>query len=343
VTPEERARLAEARPIDPVANEAYLRGRYYFNEGINRPRPREFSEFLEKSVVSYRAAIERAPEYAPAHAALAQAYAGLATWVAPEQFSKAREAAQRAVELDETLAQAHAALAFTINWMEWDWAGAESHYRRASELNPSLGNEGHHGYAILLSAVGRHSEAIAEIELAEQLDPLTLIIKENAGVIFLNARQYERAIGKLRRLIELEPNSPFVHVALAQAYVLKGMCDNGVSEAQRAVQLAPGTVFPEATLAWAFAKCGRREDALRILQSLQPAKRDNRCIALACINTALGMRDAALTWLERAHRRRLMWLPWFLGDPRLDPLRGDPRFRRVAEAIGIPQTGEIRP
>ena len=223
LTPQEAVRLASARPVDPEAHDAYLRGLFYFHEAINQGhRLDRRVELHKRSLEQFRQAIEIEPDYAQAYAGVARSHHWLASFGFPESYPKAKEAALKALEIDETIADAHSALAFTLHNYDWDWPGAEGHYNQAIELNPNAGNAGHHGYAIYLSAAGRHSEAITMIRRAEELDPLVLPLKANVAMIYTMARQYKRAIQQAQHVVDLYPDGALGHATLGRAYALDG-------------------------------------------------------------------------------------------------------------------------
>lgn len=204
LTPQDQARLASSRSINPLAHEAYLKGLYYLNQGINTSHGEEVEELHKKSFDYFEQAIKFDPAYAPAYAEMARSYHWLASSGFPQFYPKAKEAALKALAIDDSLAEAHGALAYTIWNHDWDWVGAEREFKRAIELNPNLGNAGRHGYALFLSATGRHDEAIREIKLAQDLDPLTLPLKINMGWIYYTARDYDQAVAQFQGMLGAE-------------------------------------------------------------------------------------------------------------------------------------------
>jgi len=246
-----------------------------------------------------------------------------------------------ALEIDETLVEAHGALAFTIHQFDWDWSGAERHYRRAIELNPSLGNSGHHGYALLLSAAGRHDEAIAMIKRAEVLDPLTLPLKDSVGLVYLMARRYDDAIEKFRSLLALDPASPLLswwHEGLGKAYGFKGQHEDAITEFQRAVDLSGGEPTSKAWLAWAFAVAGRTSEAKEILEELkEPSKQRPAAYDVAVVYTALGEKALAFEQLNEALEARVYWVSFLKVAPEFDSLHSDPRFQDLLRRMNFPE------
>lgn len=322
--------LANAAAVKPPALDAYLRGRDYLNHGINEDDLKQSHELLEKSAGYFEEAVKTDPNFARAYAGLAAAYHWMASSGLPELFPKSKEAASKALQNDDTLAEAHGSLAFVLH-AEWDWVGSEREYRRAIELDP---NSGHHGYALLLSDLGRHQEAIGEIQLAEKLNPLEIPLKVNMGEIYLFARQYDRAIEQFRQLLNVAPDDPYLHRGLGGAYMFTGMYNKGLAELRQAVEAKP---LDRPLLAWAQALAGNRREAKEILaESLkrlakgeQTSKRN-----LALVYAALGDKDQAFIWLEKAYQER-SGLATLKVHPALDSLRSDPRFDGLLRRIGL--------
>jgi eukaryotic-like serine/threonine-protein kinase len=334
VSPQEQKRLASGRPVQRNALEAYLRGRDYFNQGIYGAAEREL---LEKSIGYYEQAINIDPGYAPAYAGLARSYHWLATGDrAPELFPKAKEAALKALQLDETLAEAHGALALTIMYLDWDLAGAEREYKRAIELNPSY-SEAHHGYALYLILVGRLDEAIREIEQAETLDPLVKQLKVNKAWIYTRARQYGRAIEQLQSLGSSQ--DPWPHQLLGSDYIYRREYERGLAEMQKAVELSAGSPDSKASLAWAYATANRKGEAIKLLNELKdPAQPGTvQPISIALIYTALGDKEQAFVWLEKGYQAHTEFFLDNINSPDFESLHSDPRFQNIMQRIGWPQ------
>jgi serine/threonine-protein kinase len=334
LTSKEQGLLASARPVDPKALEAYLKGRDYFNQGRNQVGTK-YAELLKLSIGYFEQAVSIDPNYALAYSGLSRASHWLASGGPPEYWPKSKDAATRALQIDETLAEAHAALGFILHRHDWDFAGAEREYKRALELNPSH-SDAHGGYSLLLSALGRHEEAIGEGTLGLALDPLTIPLKTNFGALFIDARQYDRAIEYLRPLRDSDPSSG-VRLPLGIAYVHRGMFDQGIVEIREGAGInAPHSLF----LAWAYATAGRRDEAIKILdESLKrlsggaPVSK----VRLARVYAALGDRDQAFAWLEKAYAEHSDALGSIKSGPTFDTLRSDPRFVDLTRRIGLPQ------
>jgi len=321
VAPEEGTRLAKARPVNPEAHEAYLKGRYFWNKRTE--------EALETSLEYFGQAIEKDPDYAAAYAGLADSYLHLAHYsgVPPQEaMAKAEAATLKALEIDPQLAEAHASLGH-LRMHEWDWSASEKEFRRAIELNPNYSIV-HYWYAGLLAQLGRHPEAATEFDRALELDPLSLIINERAGASRYMARQYDLAIEQFQRTLAMDPYFVPARQSLGLAYVQKGLYDEAIQELKAAKDLpgagARGAVF----LAYAYAVSGESGRALGIMNELKRATGPSRLPSyeVAAVHAALGKKDQAFAWLEKAYRERDSWLVFVKVEPMFDPLHDDPRF-----------------
>lgn len=333
LTPAEQSRLAKRTTTSVEAQELYLKGRYFWN--------RRTEEGLEKSLDYFQQAVEKDPDYALAYAGMADSYTILAAGeyavLSPrEAVPRAKTAAFKALRLDGTLAEAHASLGFLKHSFDWDWQGAEREYKQAIELNFSYATA-HHWYAIFLVEMGRFAESTAEIQKSENLDPLSLIISSDFGWILYNERQYDSAIQQLRKTLELDPNFASGHWTLGLAYGGKGMSNEALTELRKAVDLSGGLPVCVAALGRAQALAGNRELALRIVNDLQDQSKHRYVLpdGLASIYAALGENDQALAQLEKAYADRTDAIPLLKVDPRLDPLRADPRFAALLRRVGL--------
>lgn len=311
------------------AHEAYLRGRYFWNK--RNP------EGVEKSVEHFRRAIDLDPTYAAAYAGLADAYSVLGNYrygslPADEYFKRARAAASKAVELDEELAEAHASLALVKAYQEGDREGAEREFRRAIELNPGYATA-HHWYSDFLAMLGRADEALTEASRAAELDPLSPIISTTLGERLFFARDYERAAERLRRTLELDPDFIQARFILGLVYVRQGRRAEAVAELRRARQLAgEGDARVAAALVQAYALTGRKAEARRVLEELSAAGAEVSPSDMALVHASLGESEQAYEWLSKARdkaRTNPETANMLKADPRLDPLRADPRFRDI--------------
>jgi TolB-like protein/DNA-binding winged helix-turn-helix (wHTH) protein/Tfp pilus assembly protein PilF len=332
LTPQEKAALKDARVVNPEAYESYLKGRYFWNKRTG--------DGLKVALAYFNEAIEEDPKYAQAYSGLADTYALLGDWqyavMTPKQsFPKAKAAAIKALELDNTLGEAHNSLAFVLDGFDWDFGSAGKEFQRAIVLNPGYATA-HHWYAWHLSLVGRYDEAIAEMRKAENLDPLSLIINADLAEILVLAHSYDESIRQSRKTIEMDPNFALAHNQLAQAYLQKQMYLEAVVELKTAVQLSEGSPAFVANLARAYVAVGNRSEAVKLLTDLK--KRSNSSYSnaaeIAIIYASLGDMDQAMNWLEKGYEERFN--PGVLLRPGFDPLRSDSRFQNLVHRIGLP-------
>jgi tetratricopeptide (TPR) repeat protein len=257
----------------------------------------------------------------------------------PTEFlSRAKTAAAKAVEIDEALSEAHAALAMTIFWGEWNWSEAENQFKRALELNPNSSNA-RLFYAHLLSNLGRHPEALAEIKICRNLDPLFPFAAALEGQFLFFAGQNDEALEKLLKASELEPNFWMPHLIASNVYIGKGMYEDAVKEARLARKLSPVQTTSVAYESYALAKLGRRDEARAALDELLRllSERFVPPINIALIYNGLGERDEALAWLERGFEQRDPRMAFLKIDPKLNDLRSDPRFISLMQRMNLPQ------
>ena len=332
LTPQERGILASTRTVDPEAHEDYLKGRYFSNQRTE--------DGLNKSIVYFQQAVTKDPSYALAYSGLADAYALLGYrghLLSKKALLEAKAAALKAVELDDTLAEPHASLAFIAETLEWNWPTAEREYKRALELNP--GNaRAHNWYAGYLMYVGRFDEGIAEAKLARELDPLSLPINNALAGRLLVAGRYDEALAQLRETLEMDPHFAPAHNRLGWAHLQMGQHDEAIQEFRKAIELS-GTDDPDLLLdlGFACAVVGKKDEARRILASLK--RQHERGLvpsgAIAVLYGALGDRNKAFAWLEKAYDEHDPELTYIKVGPRFDPLRQDPRFQEVLHRIGL--------
>jgi serine/threonine protein kinase/Tfp pilus assembly protein PilF len=331
LTPQESASLSKKQTVNPRAYESYLQGRYFWNKRT----PGD----LKAAIKSFNGAIEIDPSYALAYAGLADSYSLLSVYgeVSPrEAMPLAKAAAKRALEIDDTVAEAQAALA-DIQWAyDWDPTKAEAGFRHALALNPNYASA-HQWYAVFLSNHGRHEEAIAEIERAREIDPLSLIIQANAGFDYYYARQYERAIETLQKAAEREPNFWVFHLMLGQTYLAMGRMPEATSEFEKANSLSPENVRVSSMLGLAYAKTGRLAEARKLVEEMLSLSR-KRYVSpalIAIVQIGLGENDKAFDWLNKACLDRSDWMIFLNTDPLFDPLRADPRFHDLLTRVGF--------
>jgi TolB-like protein/DNA-binding winged helix-turn-helix (wHTH) protein/Flp pilus assembly protein TadD len=325
LTGEEQNRLTKRHTEDPAAYQAYLKGRYFWNKrtGVG----------LKKGIEYFNQAIEKDPGYALAYAGLADCYDLLNFYIdlpPSEALPRAKAAAIRALEMDDTLAEAHTSLAYARFLYYWDWPGAESEFKRAIELNPNYPTA-HQWYAYYLAGMGRCEEATAVNLRAQELDPLSLMINTGVGVVFYYARQYDRAIEPLRKTLELNSNFPHAHRALGDTYREKGMFGEAIAELQKAVTLLSGGNREYlGRLGNTYAVSGQRGEALRVLGQLRELSQVGYVspVSFALVYIGLGEKDQAFAWLEKAYEERSTLLTQRIKvDPIYDSLRSDPRFQ----------------
>lgn len=312
------------------AYQLYLKGLFYWNQRT--------AESLKKSVEYFNEAIEKDPNYALAYAGLANAYQLIPAYQAgsPNEYSvKARAAATKALQIDETLAQAHAALAVVLWGYDWSFEEANREFRRAIELDPNYATA-HQWYGENLAMMGRFDEAIVQFKRAIDLDPLSTIINADLGEVYTWARQYDNAIDQLRKTIEMDQSFYYAHLHLGMAYELKGSYPQAIAEYQKARALGDDP-FVLASLGHAYANSGKRDEALKILDQLKEISKQRYVgeYSFAVLYAGLGDRDQAFQWLEKGYQNRTSHMNWIKVDPMLDNLRADPRFADLVRRVGL--------
>ncbi|MBA3355164.1 MAG: tetratricopeptide repeat protein [Pyrinomonadaceae bacterium] len=253
-----------------------------------------------------------------------------------EVFPRSKAAAQKAVELDDNLAEAHAILGFTIYWYDWDWISAETQIKRALELDPNSATA-HWVYAAWLSNLGRHAEALTEIKRARELDPLNLAINTTEGVILINAGQPEAGLDALRKTLELEPSYFPAHLFASGAYIEKGMYVEAVAEATKARELNPVSSVPIAYHGYALAKSGKRAEAEAALEELLKLSTVHYVAPyhIAFLYNGLNEREKTLAWLERGYEERDPKMLFLKVEPKWNNLRADPHFQDLLRRVGF--------
>ena len=331
LTPHEQDVLKSVKAVNPDAYEAYLKGRYFWNKRT--------ADGMKKAIDYFNQAIEKDPNYAQAYAGLADSYALAGDWqygvLAPkEAYPKAKAAATKAIALDSTLGEAHISLACCLDGFDWDWESAGKEFTRGIELSPGYAT-GYEWYGWHLAALGRHGEAVAEVEKAENLDPLSLIIGADLAEELLIAHRYDEAIKQSRKTMNMDPFFALAHYVLGEAFVQKHMYNEAIAELQKAIELSPGSTAFNANLAYAYAVSGRRNEAVKILNDLKNQSQHGFSNApeIALVYVGLDEKDQAMAWLEKAYAERFN--PWVLMRPAFDPLRSDPRFQDLLHRIGL--------
>ena len=332
LTSQQQVRVGSAPRVNPEAYEAYLRGRYFWSQRTEAG--------LWKSVELFQQAIAIDPNSALPYTGLADAYLVLDAWTveaAPptEITPKASAAVQKALQLDPSLAEAHTVLA-GLKHGNWDWDGAAVEYRRAIELNPNYAHA-HQWYGQLLCERGQFEYGLAEADRAHNLDPLNLVFAIDVGNRLYWARRYREAIAPIRRALELDPNFRVAHRFLGQVYEQNGMYEPAIAELRRAAELSNKNPIDLGALGHAYAVSGQREQASHVLQELRHLsnKRYVSGYDFALLYVGLGEKDKALESLERAFQEHSTWMLHLKVDPRLDPLRFDPRFQDLMRRVGL--------
>jgi eukaryotic-like serine/threonine-protein kinase len=331
LTREEQKALSKRYTEDTEAYQLYLRGRYYSD--------RWTADVMDRGIPYYNQAIERDPAYALAYAGLAEAYYGMSSqFISPrEAMPKVRDAAMRALAIDETLPEAHALLALVRAFYEHDWAGAETAFARALELN--FGSAAaHEWYGYYLTAIGSEQEALNELTLARELDPLSAKINLVLGLSFGMARRYEKAIEQLAKTITMDPDFWLGHLWLGWAYEQMGRRDEALEELNKAFRLG-ASPYASAYLGYVQALAGRRSDAEALVRAMEEQFQQNYVSPhhIAIVYVGLGERDQAFEWLEKAYEHREEILVFLNVDPTWDSIRADARFRDLVHRMGLPQ------
>jgi tetratricopeptide (TPR) repeat protein len=331
LNPNEQTALADPKPMNAEAYEDYLKGRYFWNKRTG--------DGLKQATEYFTQAIAKDPDYAQAYSGLADSYALMGDWqygiLAPrEAYPRAKAAAAKAIALDDTLGEAHISLAWCLDGFDWDWEAAGKEFTRGIELSPSYAT-GHHWYGWHLAVLGRHGEAIAELEKAQSLDPLSLIIGADLAEELLIAHRYDEAEKQSRKTLSLDHSFALTHYVLGNIFVQKHMYKEGIVELKEAIATSPGSMAFAANLAYAYAISGQTQDAARILSDLKNQRHGalSNAPEIALVYVGLGDHDQAMAWLERAYAERFN--PGVLMRPCFDPLRSDPRFQNLLRRIGL--------
>ncbi|NIN92859.1 protein kinase [bacterium] len=331
LSPEEGEQLQKKPTENVEAHSLYLQGRWFWDKRTE--------ENLKKAIEYFEKALEEDPNYAKAYAGLADTYAVLPFYSSistKEAYKKVKEASLRSLEIDNTLAEAHTSFASVKDQIDFDWEGAGREYRKAIELNPSYATA-HHWYAIDLIAQGRNKEALTEIKLAQELDPLSFIINDYVGDILYWSRQYDQAIEQYKNTLALYPDNAEVHKDLGLVYLEKEKYEEAIAELQDAIVLAKGFLDYKARLGFAYAVSGKIKEANRIIDELKEQLKQKYVSAylIAAIYTALDEKDHAFRWLEKAYEERDVQVIFLKVDPIFDSIRSDLRYRALLKKINL--------
>ena len=325
------AKVEKNYTANPEAYQLYLKGRFFWN--------RRTGESLKQASELYRQAIEKDPNYALAYSGLAETYVLFSSYdVAPanDSMPQAKAAALRALEIDDSLAEAHTALGFYLSNYEWDRDGSEKEYRRAIELKPNYATA-HHWLGADLSNVKRFDDSLVQLRRAEELDPLSPIIGTNLGDTLVHARRYDEAIAQYKRTLIRDSNFSYGHRALGLAYGLEGRYAEAIAETRTAIELGEGSSAKGYWGLW-LAKSGKRDEAAKLLSELKQemARGYVQSYTFALIYIGLGDKAEALNWLERQMSDRAETANAYAVAPELDDLRSEPRFQEMLKRMNLP-------
>jgi adenylate cyclase len=327
---EEKKRLDQKPTENLEAYNLYRQGRYYADKLSE--------DGTKRAVPLFQQAIDKDPRFALAYAGIADTYVLVAdVYIAPrEAFSKAKEAALKAIELDDSLAEAHASLGFVHYHYDWDWAAAEKEFKRAISLNPQSA-QSYTLYTHYLAGMGRFDEANNQGRRALELDPLSVSTHWFLGWGAIFAGRSDEAISQFSKAAELDPNNPWVRSFLGRAYLFNGMPQRGIEEMETAERLNSDDSYVLGYLGYGYAVMARRADALKILQRLDELEKRRYVsrIARVYIYAGLDDKDKAFEWLEKAYQERADSLAWFRNDPESKGLQSDPRFAALMRKIGF--------
>jgi len=329
LSPGEKERIERKQTENTEAYQLYLKGRFHWNKRTLANHRTAIEYFTQ--------AIREDPHYALAYAGLASTYVLLPEYTVPakEALPKAEAAAQKALELDPTLAEPHAVMG-SIKIYEWDWASAETEFKKAIELDPNSPTA-HQWYGVYFSVLGRNDDAMAETKRAQELDPLSLIINLRVGKVFLDMRQFDRAIDQFKKTRDLDPNFPWAYFYLGKSYERQGEFDRAITAYNRAITLAGGDLEVLADLGHAYAKTGRKSDALEVLAKLLRYSKQGNSVSceIALVYNGLGDKKNTFQWLERALQERNNGCASLKVDPAWNNLRSDPRFIALLKKMGL--------
>ena len=327
----EKKLLLKHHPEDLEAYDLYLRGRSFLN--------REIGKVMEKALLYFKKAIKRVSDYAQAYTGLALSYIPLGLWdyMPPKDvYPKAKKAAEKAIEIDETLAEAHYSLGVVKMLYDWDWEGAEKELKEAIELSPNYA-EAHDAYAAYLSATGKKNEAIVEAEIAVDFDPLSWYLNANLGMYLLRAGRLAEAKGRFRKILSIGTVHPHMHRMMGQAYLLDSKYDVGLAEMKKALDMSGNNPMILGGLGWGYAVAGQKTEAQNVLDELKKRSEGEyiRPYYFAQIYGGLGEKDLAFKWLVKAYEQSDISLATILVDETLDNLRSDSRFNLILKKMEL--------
>ncbi len=333
LTGEEKKRLSKRPTLDAHAYQDYLRGRFYWNKRTE--------DGVKKGIEYFQRAVEKDPGYPLPYVGLADSYniLGFYAYADPrEAFPRAKAAALKALEIDGTLTEAHASLAYGRLYYEWDWLGAEREFEAVIERNPTYSTVRHY-YGNYLAVMGRFAEAAAQFETACELDPLSLIINTAVGWTLYFSRQYEQAVESLQKTLEIDAHFVLARAMLGQSYLQLGRFPEAIAEFQAASELSGASPHYHAMLGHAFAATGNSSEAHKILNQLKEksARSYLSSYCIAEIYLGLGDEDQVFEWLEKAYEERARQLVMLKVEPEVDRLRSDSRFKNLLQRMNFPR------
>ena len=325
----DEAKLTNTYTTNPEAYQLYLKGNYY--------RTKYTNEGYKKGIEFYRKAIEMDPNFALAYIGIAGAYLTASDWYLPptDAMPKMKAAASKALELDNTLADAHTYLGANANWYEWDWSTGERELKLAIELDPANA-EAHHQYGFYFAMMGRTDQAVSEMEKAQRLAPLDINLNADLAAAYLYAGEFERAIDRARSTIEIDPNYWLSHVILGIAYERKGQFTDAVTELEKAHSLENGP-WVTGYLGYVYAAAGKKAEAEKVLAELTDLSKRQYIPAytVAFIYAGLNDKDHAFEWLNKGYEEH-SGLALIKVETTFDNLRGDPRFKEMLKRMNLP-------
>jgi Tol biopolymer transport system component/TolB-like protein/Tfp pilus assembly protein PilF len=328
LTGTDQKRLSKRYTESADAYRLYIKARYYLNKRL--------TEAIQQATEYFQQAIDVDPSYAPAYVGLADAYPLLNLYGALtpyEAYPRAEAAALKALEIDDSFAEAHNSLGVVKLFYEWDWKGAESAFRRAIELKPGY-PDAHQRYGMFLVTQGRFAEAVTELERAQELDPLSLITRTINGYPFYYGREFGRAAERFRQVIEMDRSYSMAHFRLGLTYAQEGMYEQAIAELRQSAELS-GDRDTVAALGYVYGLAGRTPEARAALAELGAREKVGFVSSYdkALINVGLGDNEASIDWLEKAYEERSYWLIYLQVDPALEPLRANPRFVQLLNKV----------
>jgi TolB-like protein/Tfp pilus assembly protein PilF len=332
LTPQEQAHFAQVNPVDPEAYEAYLKGRYHWN--------RRSREGFAKAVQYFQDAVAKDPTYASGYTGLADCLSILGFWslVPPKEgCGKAKDLAQKALQIENGLAEAHASLAFASMFYDYDFITAEREFERSVALNPQYATA-HHFFGWCLALMGRHEEAYTELKRAIRVDPCSSALHWGFGFVYRRARRYDEAIEQYQKAIELDPSSAQAHAGLGMAYLNKSLHEPAIATLRKAIELSQGAPPFVVFLAEAYAAAGNRENAQKMLEELQELSKQRYVTpyGLGRVYAALDKKEEALHWLETAYRTRDPWMVFLKTDAEFDHVFSDLGFQHLLRRMNYP-------